>query len=402
MPILLQINVTANWGSHGKIAEEIGKLAISQGYESWIAYGRKSAKSESELIKIGNSFNIGVHGLQSRLLDNHGLSSLNSTKKFIEKIKTIKPDIVHLHNIHGYYINYKILFKYLKEWGGPVVWTLHDCWPFTGHCTHYDFFKCNKWQSHCIDCKQINTYPSSLFYDRSYKNFKDKRESFSGLDNLTIVPVSNWLDSELSQSYLNEYVRKVIHNGIDLETFKPIDIYKNQNSNKNLILGVASTWTQRKGLEEFLNLRKILPDNYNLILVGLSENQIKNLPKGIQGITRTENVNQLVELYNKANVFVNPTLEDTFPTTNLESLACGTPIITYDTGGSPEAIDSQTGVIVKPKDLQTLAKSIIETCDLKPFSAIDCRKRAELLFDKNKNYIAYIELYNSLLGKIKK
>ena len=267
---LLQINVTANWGSTGRIAEGIGECAINNEWESWIAYGRGTPKSTSNLIRIGSDLDMYFHGVQTRIMDNHGLASSSSTKAFIERIKKIKPDLIHLHNIHGYFINYKILFNFLKEWGGPIVWTLHDCWSFTGHCTHYTYNGCNLWQTHCHNCPQLCQYPASFLIDRSSKNFEDKRTSFADLKKLTIVPVSNWLANELEKSFFSRYPIHVIHNGIDLKSFRCHNYKRNKS-----ILGVASVWSDRKGLDEFGLLRQLLPSDYEITLIGLTQKQIR-------------------------------------------------------------------------------------------------------------------------------
>lgn len=396
MPTLLQINVTANWGSTGKIAEDIGKLAIDAGWDSWIAYGRGNPTSQSNLIRIGNDWDMRIHGLQSRLFDNHGLASKKVTEDFIHRIKEIKPDVIHLHNIHGYYLNYQILFRYLKEYDVPIIWTLHDCWPFTGHCAYYDFAKCSRWQTECHDCPQLKSYPASVWRDRSSKNFLTKKDSFLGCRNLTFVPVSDWLNRELKKSFLSDYPAVTIHNGIDLSVFTPSETTI-KDSTQKVVLGVASVWDKRKGLEEFVRLRKLLPENYHITLVGLSNDQISTLPDGITGIRRTENVRQLADLYSMADVFVNPTLEDNFPTTNLEALACGTPVITYRTGGSPEAIDDATGFIVDYQDVETLARQIVTVCETNAISANVCRKRAENFYNKKIVFQQYITLYNNCL-----
>lgn len=393
MSTLLQINVTANWGSTGKIAEGIGQTALLNGWDSWIAYGRGNPKSESNLIRIGNDTDMRVHGLKTRLFDNHGLASGSVTKRFIEKIKDLKPDIIHLHNIHGYYLNYKILFEYIKSWGGPVVWTLHDCWPFTGHCAYYDFAKCDRWKYECHNCPQLKSYPASFFADRSRRNYLAKKEAFQGCDNLTLVPVSDWLHNEINKSFLSEYPIKTIHNGIDLSIFNPASTEKKKYS----ILGVASVWEPRKGLNEFIKLRKLLPEEYRITLIGLNDKQISRLPIGIDGIRRTENIHQLVDYYYDANVFVNPTFEDNFPTTNIEALACGTPVITYRTGGSPEAIDSNTGLVVEKNDITGLVEAIKEICNSSKDYSSYCRQRAMKYFDSSKCFKKYIELYNSLI-----
>lgn len=394
---LLQINVTANWGSTGRIAEDIGKLAIAEGWESWIAYGRGNPKSESNLVRIGNDWDMRWHGLESRLLDNHGLASRRVTRKFIEDVKKISPDIIHLHNIHGYYLNYPILFDFLKEWGGPVLWTLHDCWPFTGHCAYYDYSRCDRWKTVCHHCPQFRAYPASIGLDRSQKNYRDKKAAFLDCRNLTFIPVSDWLKKELSKSFLHDYPAITIHNGIDTDIFHPIE-QKEIKSDKKVVLGVASVWDRRKGLDEFVKLREKLPENYLIILVGLSQEQISTLPNGITGIRRTENIGQLVGLYCMADVFVNPTLEDNFPTTNLEALACGTPVITYATGGSPEAIDDKTGFVVEYQNVDMLTEKVIEVCERGPFPALDCRDRALRLYNKRDVFKQYIQLYKSLLN----
>lgn len=394
---ILQINTTVNWNSTGKIANEIGKLAIKNGWESWIAYNRGIPQSPSNLIKIGNDWDMQLHGLQTRLFDNHGLASIGTTKKFIKDIERIEPDIIHLHNIHGYYLNYPLLFDYFKRWGGPIVWTFHDCWPYTGHCAYYDFAGCERWQTGCHNCPQLRSYPSSLMADRSRLNYVDKYNAFTGCQNMRLVAVSDWLNYELNTSFFKGYPISTIHNGIDLSIFKPTHT-SNKNENTKLILGVASIWEARKGLEEFYELRNLLPYNYAIVLVGLSKSQIASLPDGITGIRRTENIDQLVKLYSEADVFANPTLEDNYPTTNLEALACGTPVVTYNTGGSPEAVTHDTGIIVKKRDVKGLADAIMKiTTDHHNYYPAQCRDRALNNFDQNICFQKYIDLYQSLI-----
>lgn len=400
---LLQINVSANKGSTGKIVEHIGLLAEKKGWDCAVAYGRTNNKSQLPHFKIGSDFDVKWHGVETRLLDNHGLASRKATKKFVEWAKIYNPDIVHLHNIHGYYLNYPILFKWLKEWGGPVVWTLHDCWPFTGHCAHYRFSECWKWQTECHNCPNTNNYPKS-FIDGSKRNFRLKKESFLSLNDLTLVPVSEWLKKDIKQSFLKDYPSFVIHNGIDIEVFKPsndkLEIREKFGvGNKKILLGVSSVWHTLKGFDEFKKLRALLPEMYHIILVGLTESQIKELPEGITGISRTNNVKELAELYSAADLFLNPTLEDNFPTTNIEALACGTPVITYNTGGSPEAIDSKTGLVIDYKDIKGFADGIINSLEKKFFSSQDCRDRAVRLFDKDMAYGSYLNLYETLLER---
>lgn len=389
---LLQINVTANWGSTGKIAEQIGRLAVRQGWESYIAYGRGNPESDSNLIRIGSDWDMRFHGLQTRLFDNHGHASRGATKALIHKIEQIMTDVIHLHNIHGYYLNYPLLFDFLKSWSGPIVWTLHDCWAFTGHCAYYDYVQCDCWQSACRRCPQQGSYPASFLVDRSYQNYIDKRASFQGVRNVTLVPVSNWLKEELRHSFLESYPAVTIHNGVNIDVFKP----SSKGKDIRHIIGVASIWETRKGLSEFVKLREVLPEEYEITLVGLSACQIKKLPPGIKGITRTENVGKLVDLYSRASVFVNPTLEDNFPTTNIEALACGTPVVTYLTGGSPESIDADTGIVVEKGNIGELANAIESICASSHFSSEACRRRAEIEFDQNACFQKYIDLYDKM------
>ena len=390
MTKLLQINITANWGSHGKIAEGIGNIAISHGWDSYIAYGRWFNPSKSHLFHIGNMLDERIHGVMSRLFDIHGLMSKYATKQLITYIEKINPDIIHLHNIHGYYLNYPILFKFLAKTNKPIVWTLHDCWAFTGHCYHFVQQACMKWQTECCNCPQRNR-----FIDRSQENFNLKKSMFIANQNLTIVPCSEWMGDFVRKSFLKDKRIQVIHNGVDLNTFKVIPGLKKKDG-KFRILAVSNVWLAYKGYYDIFKLREMLSDEYEITMVGLKEKQLTELPAGIRGITRTQNVHQLVELYNEADVLINPTYADTFPTVNLEALACGTSVITYRTGGSPEAVDEKTGIVVEQGDVDALADAIRKMKE-HPLSSEDCRKRAEEHFDKDKCFEKYINLYNTLL-----
>lgn len=394
---LLQINVTANNGSTGKIAEAIGQLAINRGWESWIAYGRGTPQSESRLIRIGNDWDMRWHGVETRLLDNHGLASRRTTRLFISRIKEINPDIIHLHNIHGYFINYPLLFRFLREWGGPVVWTWHDIWPMTGHCAFFGKDQCDKWKTACHECKRKTVYPASLLNNRSSRNFEDKRRAFSGMKDLTIVLVSDWLNEMRKDSFLKDTHGVVIHNGIDLDMFSPEPV---PSKEKGYVLAVANVWTSEKGWDDIMSLRKILADDIDIIMVGLNDKQMANLPNGIKGLRRTQNLNELRSLYSNAIAFINPTWGDNFPTTNIEALACGTPVITYRTGGSPEAIDSNTGIVVEQGDVQGLKKAIetIRTSSDR-FTPELCRARAEKYFNKDDRFEEYFELYEKIINK---
>ncbi len=388
---LLQISSAVNWGSIGKIAEQIGLKAMEYGWESYIAYGRKEYHnpSKSKLIKVGNQLNVYEHYIENRLFDNEGLASRIPTKKFIKQIEEIKPDIIHLHNIHDHWLNYKILFEYLNTINTPVVWTFHDCWAFTGHCMHFVHSNCNKWKTMCSTCQQ-----KGVFLDNSFRNYNLKSCLFTN-NNLIIVSVSQWMAEFVKESFLKDKTIKVIQNGVDVKIFTPTN---KKNNDKFTILAVSNVWNKSKGLYDIFKLRELLPAEYEIVIVGLSVKQIKDLPLGIKGIQRTQNIQELVNLYSMSNVFVNPTYADTFPTVNIEALACGTPVITYKTGGSPEAIDDKTGVIVEQGNVNALADAIKQIKDT-PFSSQDCRQRAVEFYDKNICFAKYIDLYNELLNK---
>lgn len=398
MPKLLQINVTANEGSTGKIAENIGILAEKNGWESILAYGRDNHNSQLQTIRIGSDFNVLKHGLESRFFDNHGLASRKATLKFVEWAAKYNPDIVHLHNIHGYYINYPILFNWLKEWNGPVVWTLHDCWPFTGHCAHYSHQQCYKWRTKCNKCPQLSSYPASFWMDNSTKNFVKKRMYFSNLAKLHIVTVSDWLKQEVMQSFLGCFDIRTIHNGIDIKTFKSSE-NKLHHGNRVQILGVANCWDARKGLDDFFCLREILPDKYEIKLVGLSNNQISSLPKGIIGIRRTANVSELVKLYSEADIYINTSVEETLGMTTIEAMACGTPAIVYDSTACSEPIDKRLCQIVPSNDIQALKKAIEIIEDKKNNNSTESlRSWVQAHFDQRICFQKYIDLYNELLN----
>ena len=333
------------------------------------------------------------------LFDRHGLGSTSATWKLIREIEWIRPDIIHLHNIHGYYLNYPILFQYLSEMKTPVVWTLHDCWPITGHCAFFTYADCDRWKNGCHHCPCQKNYPTSLLMDRSETNYEQKRRSFTSLSNLTLVPVSEWLDGLLDESFLKDVPRRCIHNGIDTDVFHADSSFSSFCQGKKVVLGVSNMWEPRKGMKDFLALRSLLSSDYVIVLIGLSKKQIYSLPEGIIGIERTDNLQQLVHYYSRADVFVNPTYEDNFPTTNLEALSCGTPVVTYRTGGSPEAVDEETGVVVPCGDVNSLAENIEAIC-CAPYPETRserCRQRVTENFCKSDRYQEYLALYNSLL-----
>jgi glycosyltransferase involved in cell wall biosynthesis len=396
MPKLFQINATANWGSTGRIAEQIGILAQEHGWESFLAYGRKQNPSNNTLIRVGYKCSPYFHFAEQFIFDNEGLCSRLETKKLIRQIEQIKPDIINLHNIHDHFLNYKLLFEYLNKSDIKVVWTFHDCWAMTGHCMHFVNKGCDRWKTGCYDCLMRGEYPISLL-DRSRRNWGLKKRLFAQNKNLTIVACSHWMADIVKESYLKDKTLEVIHNGCDIEIFTP---QLREHNDKFRILAVSSIWNSNKGELDIYKLRRMLPeDEYDIVMVGLSSNQIKSLPSGIIGIQRTQNLQDLSRYYSDADVLINLSYEDTFPTVNIEALACGTPVITYRTGGSLEAVDLATGAIVEQADLNTLCERIKEFKFLKfkERHSTDCRKRAEELFDKHKCFERYIKLYERIL-----
>ena len=398
---LLQINVAANWGSHGRIAEEIGLEAMAQGWESYIAYGRYANPSKSHIVKIGDLFDHCLHGAQSLLLDRHGLASCGPTKKLIREIEQIKPDLIHLHNIHGFYLNYPILFRYLSTVDIPVVWTLHDCWAFTGHCAWPIHGHCDRFQEQCCHCPlQSKGYPKSFLLDRSRSNFKLKKRYFRSLQDLHLVTVSRWLEQQVRLSFMQDMDIRTIYNGLDTEVFRPSGTPPTSVTDGHpLVLGVCNAWYDWKGLDDMAALREILPDDYEVMVVGVNEDQMHRLPEGITCIRRTDSVSQLAEIYSQADVFVNPSKVESFGMTTAEALSCGTPSIVYDTSACPEVVDNLTGRVVPLGDVNALAKAVMEICSLPGRETMRqaCRERAVRLFNRQDRYKEYLQLYNEVL-----
>jgi glycosyltransferase involved in cell wall biosynthesis len=401
---VLQINTTANSASHGRIAAGIGLQLLQEGHSSYIAYGRTGRECGSVLIKTGNRVDHGLHYLKSRLLDRHGFGSKYATINLVRKIQEIQPDIIHLHNIHGYFLNVAVLFRYLKKTHIPVVWTFHDTWPITGHCSYFEHMNCYKWRDGCFNCPNIKGYPESWFIDGSRRNYNEKKELFNGVENMVLVSPSKWLAAYLRQSFLSGYDIKVINNGVDTESFSPVDdtIARDRYSlTRKYILGVANIWDSRKGLKDFIRLRTLLDRSIDIVLVGLTRSQIESLDNGIIGISRTDSVEDLASLYSGAEVFVNPTYLDNFPLVNIEALACGTPVITYETGGSHESIDPLSGIAVEKGNIGDLHAAILSVINNEErYGPLICRQRAIELYSSGSRYREYIDLYTDRISKI--
>ena len=399
---IAQINMTP-YGSTGKIMLQIAQTAQSFGHnvacfttEIFSVEGRKTRVKAPNLFYYGSFYENMIHNYLGKLFGLNGFFSYFGTKQLIKKLKKFSPDIVHLHNLHSFCINLPVLFKYLRKSGVQVVWTLHDCWAFTGHCAHFTLVGCEKWKAKCYKCPQIKAYPKS-YIDSSKTMYDYKRKLFTSIKNLLFVTPSQWLADLLKQSFLKDYPVEVINNGVDLSIFKPQpgDFRKQYgiSEDKFILLGVAFDWGKRKGLDVFIELSKRLDeDKFQIVLVGTDDNADKQLPKNIISIHRTQNQMQLAEIYTAADLFVNPTREDNYPTVNIESIACGTPIVTFNTGGSPECIDESCGSVVPYDDNEALCKEIIRICERRPFSKENCLQRAKS-FDMKEKFKEYIKLY---------
>jgi putative colanic acid biosynthesis glycosyltransferase len=397
---VLQINSVCGEGSTGRIATDIYKLLEEQGHDCMIAYGRGKAPSGIKTIKIGSNIDNYFHVAKTRVFDKHGFGSSKATVELIRQVKEYNPDVIHLHNIHGYYINVEILFEYLKEANKPVIWTLHDCWPFTGHCSYFSMVECDLWKKGCNKCPHKSAYPSSLVMNGSKWNFSKKMNLFTSIKNLKIVTPSDWLASLVRQSFLKNYDIEVINNGIDLDLFKPTQsefVKKHDLMDKFIILGVANIWDKRKGLSTFIELSRRLDENYHIVLVGLTDKQIKELPQNILGITKTKSIKELAEIYTAADVFVNPSLEETMGLVTVEALACGTPAIVFNATAVPEVVDETCGIVVEKGNLNKLVESII-SCNNDNFDSENCIKRAKI-YEKNKKYNEYIHQYVNGVGE---
>lgn len=394
---ILQINAFCGYGSTGRIVMDIVNAINKENKENkaYVIYGffRNKYQNAIKILPGEGQFTVKSKILFPRITGINGYSRRWATKKVLKVIDEIKPDIIHLHNIHGEYIHCSILFEYIKKKKIPVVWTLHDCWSFTGRCSYFDYVGCEKWKTGCYSCENKNTYPVTYFFDFSSQLWRKKKSTFQGVQNLTIVTPSQWLASLVSESFLHDYSTVVIHNGVDLSAFRKKEsngfLQKYNLESKRIVLGVANAWSPRKGLKYFIELSEKLPEQYQIVLIGLSNAQLDSIPNKIIGMKRTDSIEDLVNWYSAAYVYVNPTLEDNYPTTNIEAQACETPVITFATGGSPESI--QYGIVVEEKNSDALLRAIMEIDNLeKPALSTDIYSRE---YCSNQ----YMKLYESIL-----
>lgn len=401
MPKLLLVNCDSNWGSTGRITNQIGLLAQSKGWNVCVAYGRESNPTSLQTIFVGSRWGVYEHYLEHKLLDNEGLSSRRSTKIFLNAIDIYKPDIIHLHNIHDHWINYEILFRYLATMDIPIVWTQHDCWGFTGGCAHYTVNKCDLWQTGCVNCPHNKDFLPLVKHNK--KQYFTKKEVTALIDNLVLVPVSDWLGGEIRKSFLKDKRIHRIYNGVDIDIFRCVQssIKKRYGiEGRYLLVALATAWSEHKGLNDYKTLASLLPDDFQLMLVGLKKDQIKNLPSKIIGLSRTQNVEELVEIYSAADIVLNLSYEETFGLTTVEGFACGTPGIVYNSTASPELITPETGLVVEPGDIEGVVAAINKILkNGKDHYTRACRERAVNVFNKNDRYADYISLYEELINE---
>ena len=403
---IAQINMTP-FGSTGRIMLQIAETARKSGMDAhcyttelYSKKRRKTMSSDEFLSYYGSYYNNMIHNYVGKLLGKNGCLSYFGTRQLVKMLKEFSPDVVHLHNLHNYCINLPLLFRYLKKSNVKVVWTLHDCWTFTGHCPHFDMLGCDKWKTGCYKCGQLRQYPKS-YVDTSKSMYRKKKQMFTSVENMILVTPSQWLAELVKESYLKDFTVKVIHNGIDTSVFKPTesDFRKKHNlQDKKIVLAVAFGWGVKKGLDVILKLSEKLSDDYRMVLVGTNDELDKSLPDNIVSIHRTNNQNELAEIYSASDVFINATREDTFPTVNIEALACGTPVITFKTGGSPESLDETCGSVVEKEDVDGLKKEIVRICSQKPYSEEACVLRGKKFVMQDK-FREYVQLYEEICKK---
>ena len=387
---ILMINIVCGIRSTGRICTDLAAELEKRGHVVKIAYGRETVPDRFAryAVRIGSDRDVKLHGLYARCLDGCGFGSRKATLAFIEWVKAYDPDIIHLHNLHGYYLNLPVLFSYLRTCKKRIIWTLHDCWAFTGHSAYCDVIDCVKWKTGCRQCLLLGSYPKS-YIDRSEANWFRKKEIMTGIPGMQIVTPSGWLANMVSESFLAEYPVQVIHNGIDTTVFQPAaGTFRERYGleNKIILLGVATAWDDMKGLSDYIRLAERLEDQYAVVLVGLTAEQKEKLSPRMIGIERTDSVHELAEIYSAADLFLNLSYCENYPTVNLESIACDTPVLTYRTGGSPESA-LQFGAAVERGDLDAVLYAI--RFFHKP------EKKGDIELDRRIMLNHYIDVYES-------
>ena len=402
MKTVVQINSVINKGSTGRICQGIGELAEGNGWRHYMAYGRDSNESCLTSYRVGKTLDNYSHAAKSLLLDAQGLGSRHATVNLCKWLDQVSPSVIHLHNIHGHYLNYPYLFSYLNRSNIPVLWTLHDCWSFTGHCTYYSDINCVRWKTKCFECPKRANYPKSIFLDRSTRNFELKKGLFSVIKNLKLITVSNWLRQEVKQSFLGDQNILTIHNGVDTSIFHPgydfsVLDEKYRLQDKFVAVAAATAWSPTKGLADYLSLSGLLKNDEVMVLIGLDEKTIAQLAPNMIGIRRTESQQELARWYNRADVVLNLSTQETFGMTTVEGFACGTPAIVYNSTASPELINENVGYVVEPGDVYAVFSKITELRFKNGSLGSDCVQHANEHFNSVKQYAKYVSLYESLL-----
>ena len=393
---ILMINTLYGAGSTGKIIRQIGEKTLQAGHEVLIGHRYETAGTAypDYTVAVSSWWDCHIHNRLCCLTMLRGCFSARKTGAFLKKVERFQPDLIHLHNINGNFIHLPMLFRYIKKTKVKVVWTFHDCWPLTGNCKHFDMADCDRWKTGCGNCPQKGL----AVCDISALMHRYKQKMLKGIEDMTVVTPSQWLADLTARSYLRDYPVRVIHNGIDLTVFQPTDSdfrAKYGLEDKVIVLGVAFDWGKRKGLDVFAELAKKLPQNYQIVLVGTNDAIDAGLPNNIFSIHRTNDQRELAAVYTAADVFVNPTREENYPTVNMEALACGTPVVTFRTGGSPEMIDETCGCVVEKEDVEGMAEKIRKICEQQMLSKEACLKKAKE-FDMNDRFDDYIRLYEEL------
>ena len=402
---ILQINVVCGHGSTGVIAVEIAELLEQNGHECYIAYGQGTTTYKKS-YKIGSRIESLLHSLIfSRILGMQGFGSIWATKRLVRWIEKINPDLIQLQTLHCHFLNLPILFKYLKKKGKPVVWSIHDCYSFTGKCTHFTVSGCRRWETGCHDCPQLHTSGAkTYFFDQTARLYNIKKRLFTSLDDLTLISCSNWLKSELQHSFFKEKPINMIYNWIDCAKFKPIhdnSIYESYgiDPSKKYLIGVSAVWDPKQSrYQDALRLAEILPEEYQLVLVGKLVGKVESR-KNVCQIPYVNGVEELSKLYSSAVAFVGFSVEDTFGKVIAEAMLCGTPAIVFDSTACPEVV-GDSGFVVPPHDVEGMLRCVrtIEEQGREKFSTRSI-EYVKANYDYTQNVTKYLDLYQSILDK---
>lgn len=404
MPKLVQFNPVANWGSTGRLTEDIGDVAMAAGWDSYIAFGRQFNPSTSHLLRIGGNWSVISHTLKTRFFDRQGFGSYCATSTLLKKFDEIKPDIFQFHNLHGNFLNLPLILRYAIEKNIPIVWSLHDCWSMTGHCTHFVKIGCERWKTECYRCPLKAEYPNSWLFDQSRRNFREKKKLIEAIPQLSIISGSEWLASIAAESYFKGRTIHVIPDGIDTDIFQPRNNgillrRKLGIEGKFVILATGTGWGEDKGFYDYGKLKKMLSDDYAIVLVGLSPEWLSKIPEGVIGLPRTKTPQELSEYYSMADCVISLSRMESFGLTPVEGYACGTPAIVYDTTALPELITPETGFVAKFLDVEDVKQKVeLLKARGKANYSERCHEIAVEKYDRRKCYAEYLKIYNAMLS----